>query len=316
MDEKETSKAADCAPPIEAAAMPPNLAMAPLFATGGLYPAKEGDPTTPPLATTAMVRTLAADYAEFGAPLCQGQIVPVSANLELFSVILNHYGGDGQSDFALPDLRGRAAVGGPIGQSGPLGLGMTWMIAANANPDGPAGFYPALGALALFAGSYAPPGWLVCDGSQLPIESNLPLYNLLGQTFGGAGGSFALPNLVGRAPVGVGAGPGLAPVALGQTVAGSVPGLGLNYLIDAQGRIEQNTGPGAFPDFYELRGEIYVFAGTGPFPPGWAPCDGTLLRIGDNPPLFQLIGNTYGGDGETTFALPDLRGRMVTGLSV
>src|ERR1044072_5192067 len=157
MSEEKTSKAAACAPRIEALAMPPNLAMAPLFATGGTYPEKWSDPTAPPLATTAMVRTLAADYTEFGAPLCQGQIVPVSANLELFSVILNHYGGDGQSDFALPDLRGRA----------PVGLGMTWMIAANANPAAPAGFYPALGALALFAGDYAPPGWLVCDGSQL-----------------------------------------------------------------------------------------------------------------------------------------------------
>jgi microcystin-dependent protein len=43
---------------------------------------------------------------------------------------------------------------------------------------------------------------------------------------------------------------------------------------------------------------------------GWAFCDGRLLAISENPTLFQLIGTTYGGDGQTTFALPDLRGRL------
>lgn len=46
------------------------------------------------------------------------------------------------------------------------------------------------------------------------------------------------------------------------------------------------------------------------FPPvGWAFCDGSLLAISQNDALFNLIGTTYGGDGQTTFALPDLRGR-------
>ena len=45
-------------------------------------------------------------------------------------------------------------------------------------------------------------------------------------------------------------------------------------------------------------------------PRGWALCDGQLLPISQNTALFSLIGTTYGGDGQTTFALPDLRGRM------
>jgi microcystin-dependent protein len=49
----------------------------------------------------------------------------------------------------------------------------------------------------------------------------------------------------------------------------------------------------------------YTFA-----PLGWASCQGQLMSIADNPPLYQLIGTTYGGDGVTTFALPDLRGRV------
>lgn len=47
------------------------------------------------------------------------------------------------------------------------------------------------------------------------------------------------------------------------------------------------------------------------FPPrGWATCDGQLLPISQNTALFALLGTTYGGDGRTTFALPDLRGRV------
>jgi microcystin-dependent protein len=45
-------------------------------------------------------------------------------------------------------------------------------------------------------------------------------------------------------------------------------------------------------------------------PAGWAMCNGQLLPINENETLFQLIGTTYGGDGQTNFALPDLRGRL------
>jgi microcystin-dependent protein len=56
-------------------------------------------------------------------------------------------------------------------------------------------------------------------------------------------------------------------------------------------------------------GEIRIFAGN--FNPnGWAFCDGAVLPISENETLFQLIGTTYGGDGQETFALPDLRGRI------
>lgn len=55
-------------------------------------------------------------------------------------------------------------------------------------------------------------------------------------------------------------------------------------------------------------GEIAIFAGN--FAPvGWAFCDGSLLLISEYSALYQLIGTTYGGDGQSTFALPDLRGR-------
>ncbi len=56
-------------------------------------------------------------------------------------------------------------------------------------------------------------------------------------------------------------------------------------------------------------GEIRMFAGNFA-PAGWMFCEGQLLPISENEPLFQLIGTTYGGDGQSTFALPDLRGRL------
>ncbi|MBC2857773.1 phage tail protein [Stappia sp. 28M-7] len=56
-------------------------------------------------------------------------------------------------------------------------------------------------------------------------------------------------------------------------------------------------------------GEIRMFGGN--FAPlGWEFCNGQLLSIAENETLFNLIGTTYGGDGQNTFALPDLRGRL------
>ncbi len=57
-----------------------------------------------------------------------------------------------------------------------------------------------------------------------------------------------------------------------------------------------------------LLGQIQAF-GFNFTPRGWAKCDGQLLAISGNSALFSLLGTTYGGDGRTTFALPDLRGR-------
>lgn len=56
-------------------------------------------------------------------------------------------------------------------------------------------------------------------------------------------------------------------------------------------------------------GEIRMFAGNFA-PQGWAFCDGQLLPISQNAPLYVLIETTYGGDGQSTFAVPDLRGRI------
>ena len=57
-------------------------------------------------------------------------------------------------------------------------------------------------------------------------------------------------------------------------------------------------------------GEIRAFA-FGIVPDGWAQCNGSLLSIADHGPLYSLLGTSFGGDGRTTFGIPDLRGRAV-----
>jgi microcystin-dependent protein len=76
---------------------------------------------------------------------------------------------------------------------------------------------PYLGGIFMFAGNFAPRGFQLCAGQILSISQNAALFSILGTTYGGNGVStFALPDLRGRAPIGVGAGLGLSPVVLGE----------------------------------------------------------------------------------------------------
>ncbi|MFO0819049.1 MAG: tail fiber protein [Pirellulales bacterium] len=75
---------------------------------------------------------------------------------------------------------------------------------------------PFLGEIRMFAGDYAPDGWMLCNGQLLPIKQNQALYSLLGTTYGGDGTmTFGLPNLIGRVPIHAGTGPGLSMRPLG-----------------------------------------------------------------------------------------------------
>jgi len=97
----------------------------------------------------------------------------------------------------------------------------------------------------------------------------------------------------------------LAPLHFNFTLDNRQPYLAVNYCISLFGIFPtQNDASQPFV------GEIFIMGCN--FPPlGFASCNGQLLAISENETLFNLIGTTYGGDGETTFALPDLRGRVV-----
>jgi microcystin-dependent protein len=104
-----------------------------------------------------------------------------------------------------------------------------------------------LAEIRLFAGNFAPRGWVACEGQLIPISQNTALFSLLGTMYGGDGRTtFALPDLRGRVPLGVGNGPGLNPVKQGekqepqnitvtidgkQSITTKTPSLGLKYII-------------------------------------------------------------------------------------
>ncbi len=284
----------------------PTLAMPELFAIAGAYPTRDAGGNAS--FTMAMIQPFAGGFPAFNAPRAEGQLLPVNGNPQPFSLLGTSFGGNGQTTFALPNLNGRIAVGGtPLGLETQVTLTLTYMIVSQHSDDA-----PLPGMVALFAAGWAPDGWLVADGSLLSIPQNAALFSVIGTTFGGNFAAFALPNLNGAAAVGAGDAPGLPAVALGQPVSGPIPALGLNYLIALYGAFP--SGGGGFPQNGQYIGQVIAYAGAA-IPPGWALCDGSLLMISDYATLFQVIGTTYGGDGEQTFALPDLRGRMVVGLA-
>lgn len=76
---------------------------------------------------------------------------------------------------------------------------------------------PFIAEIKMFAGNFAPQGYAFCNGQVIPIAQNTALFSLLGTTYGGNGQTtFALPNLMGRAPLQQGVGPGLTPRSLGE----------------------------------------------------------------------------------------------------
>ena len=133
---------------------------------------------------------------------------------------------------------------------------------------------PFIGAIQLYAFSSPPDGWLICDGSTLLISEYPGLFAAISTTYGGDGiTSFKLPYI-----------PNLAQ---GPAYSIAFTGVMPKTVMDA------------------FIGQIQAFAF--PFTPqGWLPCNGQLLQIGQYTPLYQLLGTVYGGDGRTTFGLPNL----------
>ena len=217
--------------------------------------------------------------------------------------------------------------------------------------DGPieAGGY--LGEIRSFAvspvASTLPEGWLPCDGRTLSISSNSALFALIGNTYGGDGRTtFALPDLRGRVPiartpgtnnVGDRGGSNNLQLTLNNLPAHShqtpLQLINNNYNSSTTG-FTQATGQSLPFDArqpylvltffmassisttvpYDLLSWIRIFAMPGTFNfENYLPCEGALKDIASNIELFSRIGVSFGGDGTTTFRMPDLRGRALVG---
>lgn len=339
------------------------------------------------LSGLGQVVLFAGNFTPGSYTVASGQLLPIPANAALFSQLGTTYGGNGTTDFALPNLAGRTVVGTgqgvglnnralgsvagatsatltanelpPYGGASGIASGSEPLpiqqpsIALNEgvvrqgifpSPSGAQASGPLIGQVLTYAGSTLPVTVFAATGQQLPISQYAPLYSVIGNTYGGGFPvTFALPDLAGRAATGAGAATGLPSQALGATAGAASttltlanlppqplhlangltsvlgggqpislqqPSLALNYIIAVQGVFP--TAQSMVPDGTPFLGEISLYAGT-VAPAGWEFADGQLLSIIQNQALFSVIGDTFGGNGITDFALPDLIGRLAVG---
>jgi microcystin-dependent protein len=319
--------------------------------------------------TLGFIYAFAGTYAPGGGYLLDGRLVDVAADDTTFTIIGTIYGGNGTTNYVMPDLQGRAIIGDGTGAglspyllgepAGGADVSLTQVeIPPNAGIEGQPfstvqpslplqrlicvdGAFPSqgggsadatfFGQIATFDGIDVPTGWLEAAGQTLLIADNQVLFSVLGTTFGGNGTTnFQLPDLRGRVSVGADATHPLGttfgqeavaltldnlppPSGTDQPVNNDQPSLALNYIICTAGLFPQHDAGGTGFDVSQgVFGQIVEFAGNFA-PSGWAFCDGTVLSIASNTSLFAILGTTYGGDGISTFVLPDLRGRTLIG---
>lgn len=226
----------------------PSLAVTQFVTPVGIYPSRDGTSTAP---TMGMIHSFAGNFGPFGNPLAQGQLLPIAQNTALFSILGTQYGGNGLTNFALPNLAGTSMIG--AGQ----GTGLPTYVTGQSVGSALASL--SLGELANHDHGLPGGGLTSAEGGGLPFDN-------------------------------------------------MQPSLAVNYLISAFGIYPQGGPTGGVGTI----GEIAAFAGNYE-PGGWMFADGRLLAISEYDTLFNVIGTTYGGDGNTTFALPDLRGRTIIG---
>ncbi len=327
------------------------------------------------------IRLFAGSFVPGGFLAADGQLVSIASAPGLFGVIGTTYGGDGVTNFRVPDLRGRALAGRGTGVGlTPRALGAAFgtetvtesvaELPVHAHPVTRGstelagggqplptvqptlavqpvithlGIFQYLPEIRFFAGGYQPGNWQFADGRLLQITPYESLFNIIGTAFGGDGqATFALPDLSGRVAIGAGTGVGLTNHVFAQsfgeegvTLLSDTPAIHSHTLpsglgstgINGSGQPFPNHQPtlplryaiataGVFPtpestnvDAEPTMGEIRPFASNFTLPNGWQYCEGQLLPINQNQALFSLFQTTYGGNGQTSFALPDLRGR-------
>jgi len=243
------------------------------------------------------IRAFPYNYAPYGWLECNGQMLSVDDFTLLFSLIYNQFGGDGRTTFALPNLRGFAAMhtGHGPGLSnryyGMYGGSKTAMLQYSTFPahshsmstatvkvactTGPAdATSPVDGVEAANADSGDPSRFL----DKTPTATmKAGIIDVSGGT-GGSGSNVNHENLM--------------------------PFQTMGYFIATDGIYPSD---GSASDSFT--GEIRLL----PRPrnlSNWVPCDGQTFSIQEYTPLFSLIGTTYGGDGRATFKLPDMRSRI------
>ncbi len=138
-----------------------------------------------------------------------------------------------------------------------------------------------VGTMAMFTGDFELRGWSLCDGRLIPIQGNLALYATLGGE--PEGDSFRLPKK-------------------------ADPLAGVRYIINADGTFARRDEPRP-PYIPDIVGVLAGWTRRKP-PENCVFAEGQVINIRDNPELFSILGNRFGGSSQVTFQLPDLRDRL------
>jgi len=211
-----------------------------------------------------------------------------------------------------PGTKGDTGAQGPKGDTGaqgPTGPGGAKGDTGSQGPKGDTGLQGAIGATGAKgdSGAVGPRGLKGDTGAQGAIGPIGPKGNTgdTGAT-GPAGGNIVY---TATAPISINSTTHVisftTPLSW-RTEDNMQPSLTLNYICAMQGLYPSRNWSSP------TLGQVSLFAGNFA-PQGWALCQGQLLSISQNTALFSLLGTNYGGDGQTTFGLPDLRGRAVIG---
>ena len=229
-------------------------------------------------------RWFAGNFAPRGTALCDGQLLAVSQNDALFATLGTTFGGDGRTTFGLPEMRGRMPVDDGSGPGlARLNLGQeggteTERLNTNQLPT----HTHTLMASSELGESTDPQGNVLHTGQ----------HPFLHRMYRGSGTPVNMHQ------------DSIASTG-GESHTNLPPFLAINCLINLVGLFTFPDGPGGQTFLGEIRWVGFNFE-----PRGWARCDGQTLPIDQNTALFSILGTTYGGDGDETFRLPDLRGRM------
>jgi microcystin-dependent protein len=226
----------------------------------------------------------AGSFPPAGWALCNGQPIPISENDALFTLLGTTYGGDGQENFALPNLQSRVPLHNGTGSDG-----ITYTLGEQFGVES-----------------------VTLNTQQLPVHNHVPIATANNgdqpSPIGGVWASNAVvkPYNVNPAAANMGV-PSMSASGGSQPHENIQPYLSFNFIISLFGIYPTQQGGVSGDDIFlsELRIFPFNFA-----PGGWATCNGQLLPINQNQALFSLLGTNYGGNGQTTFALPDLRGRV------